>query len=104
LLIEDFAALAGIQEVLLNVCIQEGEYAGRQVRATMRTAVAITDRYLAYRDTILTRAQREWVVGGLPQTDEQLKQGVVDMVGSYLNAARWGGGSSASPVVPACTT
>jgi hypothetical protein len=90
LLIEDFAALAGIQEVLLNVCIQEGEYEGRQVRATMRTAVAITDRYLAYRDTILTRAQREWVVGGLPQTDEQLKQGVVDMVGSYLNAARWG--------------
>jgi hypothetical protein len=90
LLIEDFAALAGIQEVLLNVCIQEGEYGGRQVRATMRTAVAITDRYLAYRDTILTRAQREWVVGGLPQTDEQLKQGVVDMVGSYLNAARWG--------------
>lgn len=56
----------------------------------MRTAVAITDRYLAYRDTILTRAQREWVVGGLPQSDEQLKQGVVDMVGSYLNAARWG--------------
>jgi hypothetical protein len=90
LLIEDFAALAGIQEVLLNVCIQEGEYEGRQVRATMRTAVAITDRYLAYRDTILTRAQREWVVGGLPQTDEQLKQGVVDIVGSYLNAARWG--------------
>ena len=90
LLIEDFAALAGIQEVLLNVCIQEGEYEGRQVRATMRTAIAITDRYLAYRDTILTRAQREWVVGGLPQTEEQLKQGVVDMVGSYLNAARWG--------------
>jgi hypothetical protein len=89
LLIEDFAALAGIQEVLLHVCIQEGEYAGRQVRATMRTAVAITDRYLAFRDTILTRAQREWVVGGLPQSDEQLKQGVIDMVGSYLNAARW---------------
>jgi hypothetical protein len=90
LLIEDFAALAGIQEVLLNVCIQEGEYEGRQVRATMRTAVAITDRYLAYRDTILTRAQREWVVGGLLQSEEQLKQGVVDMIGSYLNAARWG--------------
>ncbi len=90
LLVEDFAALAGIQEVLLNVCIQEGEYDGRQVRATMRTAVAFTDGYLAYRDTILTRAQREWVIGGLPQSDDQLKQGVVDMVGSYLNAARWG--------------
>jgi hypothetical protein len=90
LLIEDFAALAGIQEVLLNVCIQEGEYAGRQVRATMRTAVAFTDGYLAYRDTILTRAQREWVIGGLPQSDDEIKRGVVNMVGSYLNAARWG--------------
>lgn len=90
LLIEDFAALAGIQEVLLNVCIQEGEYGGRKVRATMRTALAVTDGYLAYRDTILTRAQREWVVGGQSRSEEQLKQGLVDMIGSYLNAARWG--------------
>ncbi len=90
LLIEDFAALAGIQEVLLNVCIQEGTYDGRQVRATMRTAVAFTDGYLAYRDTILTRAQREWVIGGLPQSDDEIKKGVVNMVGAYLNAARWG--------------
>jgi hypothetical protein len=90
LLVEDFAALAGIQEVLLKVCIQEGERDGKKVRATMRTALALTDGYLSFRDTILTRAQREWVIGGRAQTDDEIKTGVVEMVGAYLNAARWG--------------
>lgn len=90
LLVEDFAALAGIQEVLLKVCIQEGEYAGAKVRATMRTALALTDGYLNFRDTILTRARFEWVVGGRQRSDDEIKDGVVDMVGAYLNAARWG--------------
>lgn len=90
LLVEDFAALAGIQEVLLKVCIQEGERDGKKVRATMRTALALTDGYLSFRDTILTRAQREWVIGGRLQTDDEIKSGVVEMVGAYLNAARWG--------------
>lgn len=92
LLVEDFAALAGIQEVLLKVCIYEGERDGKKVRATMRTAMALTDGYLAFRDTILTRAQREWVIGGRPQSDEEIKAGVVEMAGAYLNAARWGDG------------
>ncbi len=90
LLVEDFAALAGIQEVLLKVCIQEGERDGKKVRATMRTALALTDGYLSFRDTILTRAQREWVIGARAQTDEETKAAVVEMVGAYLNAARWG--------------
>ena len=90
LLVEDFAALAGIQDVLLKVCVQEGEYAGKRVRATMRTALALTDGYLASRDTILTRAQRVWVIGNRQQGDDEIKAAVVDMVGSYLNAARWG--------------
>ena len=92
LLIEDFQALAGIQDVLLKVCIQEGEYEGKKVRATMRTAIALTDGYLAFRDTILTRARREWVIGGQAQSDEDIKTGVVEMIGAYLNAARWGDG------------
>ena len=90
LLVEDFKALAGIQEVLLKVCIQEGERDGKKVRATMRTALALTDGYLSFRDTILTRAQREWVIGGRTQSDDEIKAGVVEMVGAYLNAARWG--------------
>lgn len=90
LLVEDFAALAGIQEVLLKVCIQEGEYGGKKVRATMRTALALTDGYLSFRNTILTRAQHEWVIGGQAQNDDEIKAGIVEMVGAYLNAARWG--------------
>lgn len=90
LLVEDFAALSGIQDVLLRVCVQEGAYAGKKVRATMRTALALTDGYLASRDTILTRAQRVWVIGNRQQSDDEIKGAVVDMVGAYLNAARWG--------------
>lgn len=90
LLVEDFAALAGIQDVLLKVCVQEGAYDGKKVRATMRTALALTDGYLASRDTILTRAQRVWVIGNRQQSDEEITAAVVDLVGSYLNAARWG--------------
>jgi hypothetical protein len=90
LLVEDFAALSGIQDVLLKVCVQEGAYAGKKVRATMRTALALTDGYLASRDTILTRAQRVWLIGNRQQSDDEIKSAVVDMVGAYLNAARWG--------------
>lgn len=90
LLVEDFAALSGIQDVLLKVCVQEGEYEGKKVRATMRTALALTDGYLVSRDTILTRAQRVWLIGKREQSDEEVKSAVVDMVGAYLNAARWG--------------
>ncbi|MGO7299597.1 protein DpdH [Rhizobium ruizarguesonis] len=90
LLVEDFAALSGIQDVLLKVCVQEGTHDGKKVRATMRTALALTDGYLASRDTILTRAQRVWVIGNREQSDEEIKAGVVEMVGAYLNAARWG--------------
>ena len=91
LLIEDFKLLAGIQDVLLEVCVQEGSYDGKKVRATMRTALALTDGYLQSRDTILTRAQRVWVIGNLEQqSDEAITNNVVDLIGAYLNAARWG--------------
>lgn len=90
LLVEDFAALSGIQDVLLKVCIQEGEYEGKKVRATMRTAIALTDGVLSFRDTIFTRAQKEWIVGGREMSEAQIKDATVDLVGAYLNAARWG--------------
>ncbi|MER8724904.1 protein DpdH [Mesorhizobium sp. M1027] len=90
LLVEDFAALSGIQDVLLKVSIQEGERDGKTVRATMRTAIALTDGVLAFRETIYTRAQREWVVGGRDLSDEEIRASAVELVGAYLNAARWG--------------
>ena len=90
LLVEDFAALSGIQEVLLNVCIQEAVRDGKQVRAPMRTALAITDGYLASRDTILTRAKYQWVIRSTLDGPDDILKRTVNLVGAYLNAARWG--------------
>ena len=89
LLVEDFAALSGIQQVLLNVCIQEAERDGRQVRSRMRTALALTDGYLVGRDTIATRAKHEWVIQPGTDSDDVLAR-TVELTGAYLNAARWG--------------
>lgn len=90
LLIEDFAALSGIQEVLLSVCIQEAVRDGKQIRSPMRTALAVTSGYMASRDTILTRAKREWIVESNLPNDEEVITRTTQLVGAYLNAARWG--------------
>ena len=89
LLVEDFAALSGIQQVLLNVSIQEAERDGKQVRSRMRTALALTDGYLVGRDTIATRAKQEWVIQPGGGTKDVIAR-TVELVGAYLNAARWG--------------
>jgi hypothetical protein len=89
LLIEDFAALSGIQETLLAVCIQEAVRDGRLVRAPMRTAIAITDGYLMGRDTILTRAKRVWQVRTSLGAEDAFES-TRALVAAYLNAARWG--------------
>lgn len=90
LLIEDFAALSGIQETLLSVCIQEAVRDGRLVRAPMRTAIAITDGYLKGRDTILTRAKRVWQVRTALGSTQDVFGNTTALVAAYLNAARWG--------------
>lgn len=89
LLVEDFAALSGIQQVLLNVCIQVAEYEGRRVRSRMRTALALTDGYLVGRDTIATRARQEWVIQPGIEPNDVIDR-TVELAGAYLNASRWG--------------
>src|SRR5208283_4209177 len=90
LLIEDFAALIGIHEVLLRVCIQEAVRDGKRVMAPMRTALAVTEGHLAGRDTILTRARREWLIRSTFDESDDVVQRSIELVGAYLNAARWG--------------
>ena len=90
LLVEDFVALSGIQEVLLNVCIQEAVRDGKQVRARMRTALALTDGYLVHHETIQTRAKREWVIRSNLDSPDAILDKATELVGAYLNAARWG--------------
>lgn len=90
LLIEDFAALAGIQETLLSLMISESDHGGHRVRAPLRTALAVTDGFLPSRQTILTRAKREWVIPNMGASEEDVIQRLTRMAGRYLNAARWG--------------
>ena len=90
LLIEDFASLSGIQEPLLKLCIAESEREGEVIRATLRTALAVTDGFDIQRDTIMTRAKREWVIQSRYANEAELLDLCVDLAGRYLNAARWG--------------
>jgi hypothetical protein len=90
ILVEDFRALTGIQETLLNVLIQEGVRDGRQIYATMRSAIAVTEGYLTGKDTIATRATREWIIQSQLATREEVFRRTQQLVASYLNAARWG--------------
>lgn len=90
LLIEDFAALAGIQQPLLNLIIAESDYGGKRVRSPIRTALAVTDGFLPGRQTILTRAKQEWFIPNTGSTPEAIIERLTNLAGRYLNAARWG--------------
>lgn len=90
ILVEDFKALTGIQDTLLHVLIQEGVRDGRRELATMRSAIAVTDGYLAGHDTIATRAKREWIVESQLASEQEVLDRTKRLVASYLNAARWG--------------
>jgi len=90
ILVEDFKALVGIQDTLIKVLIQEGATSRGKEYATIRSAIAVTDGYLAGRDTLATRAGREWVVESRLESEEEVLRRTRLLVSSYLNAARYG--------------
>lgn len=90
LLIEDLAALSGIQQPLLDIMISESDEKGVRVRTPIRTAVAVTDGFLARAQTVLTRAKAEWVVPSEGFDEPTVVHLLVELTGRYLNAARWG--------------
>jgi hypothetical protein len=90
ILVEDFKALTGIQDTLLNVLIQEGVRDGKRELATMRSAIAVTDGYLEGQDTVATRAKRQWIVESHLGSEVEVLDRTKRLVASYLNAARWG--------------
>lgn len=90
ILVEDFAALVGIQDTLAKILIQHGQTDGRQTLSTIRSVIAVTDGYLAGRDTLATRAGREWVVESRFESEEETLRRTRLLVASYLNAARNG--------------
>jgi hypothetical protein len=90
LLVEDFAALVGIQETLAKVLIQEGETSKGTEYATIRSAIAVTDGYLGGKNTLATRAGQEWVVESRLESEDETLARTKKLVASYLNAARIG--------------
>ncbi|HUX46697.1 MAG TPA: protein DpdH, partial [Desulfosporosinus sp.] len=90
ILVEDFAALVGIQDTLAKVLIQEGETSKGKEFATIRSAIAVTDGYLAGRDTLATRAGREWVIKNRLDSEQETLKRTKLLVASYINAARYG--------------
>ena len=90
LLVEDFAALVGIQETLAKVLIQEGATSKGTEFATIRSAIAVTDGYLGGKNTLATRAGQEWVVESRLESEEETLARTKKLVASYLNAARIG--------------
>lgn len=90
ILVEDFAALVGIQDTLAKILIQHGETDGNKTHATIRSAIAVTDGYLAGRDTLATRAGREWIVESRFESEAEVLSRTKRLVAFYLNAARHG--------------
>jgi hypothetical protein len=89
LLVEDFAAVSGMQKQLLQVIIKEAFRDGRQILCTMRTVIAYTSGYMDTA-TVLTRANVEFRIPDEPRTEEELFSRIERLVGAYLNAARQG--------------
>lgn len=90
LLVEDFAALVGIQETLAKVLIQEGSTSKGTEYATIRSAIAVTDGYLGGKNTLATRAGQEWMVESRLESETETLARTKKLVASYLNAARIG--------------
>lgn len=90
LLIEDFAALAGIQQPLLSLVIAHSDEGGVRVRCPLRTALAVTDGFMPSRQGWLTRAKCEWIIPTSATDDTEVVRRLTTLAGRYLNAARWG--------------
>ncbi len=90
LLVEDFVTLKGIQRELLDAAIEPGKHEEQEVLCTMRTVVAVTEGELSGYDTVMVRAQKEWKITQSQKTAAEQREDAINMVGAYLNAARWG--------------
>jgi hypothetical protein len=89
-LVEDFSALIGIQETLAKILIQEGNPSGVKKFCTIRSAIAVTDGYLLGKQTLATRAGREWIIESHLDSEEDTLRRTRQLVAAYLNASRIG--------------
>ncbi|PRP96526.1 hypothetical protein ENSA5_36020 [Enhygromyxa salina] len=92
ILVEDFAVLSGMQEALLRALVQEGRVDGQRRYCTIRSALAYTrgTRVIGSLDTLQTRANVRWVIEDKLADEHEIIERAIELVGAYLNAARWG--------------
>ena len=96
LLIEDLAAMAGIQQPLKSLLMAERnstlqpDGTKKWTSSPLRSAIAVTDGFLLTNDSIFTRAKHEWVIPRASRDQATTIERLVNMTGRYLNAARWG--------------
>lgn len=93
ILVEDFAVLSGMQAALLRVLVQEGRVDGRRRYCTIRSALAYTSgtqTAVESLDTLQTRANVRWVIEDKLADEQEIIERAINLVGAYLNAARWG--------------
>jgi len=93
ILVEDMAAISAIEDVLIDSLIQEGVRDGVQELCSLHSAIAVTDGYIGYtrrRNTLATRAQKEWFISKVLDSETETYQRIENFCGRYLNAARYG--------------
>ncbi len=92
LLVEDFATMAGLQEELLTMFLDDTFRDNRQELCTLRVALAVTEGYLENRETLRTRINKNvWRITQTQQrTQEEIEEQAIRFVAQYLNAARLG--------------
>ena len=89
--IEDFYALTGFQKILINIFMQENETDADGETCNIRSIVGVTVGYQAADLTSYeSRAGGRFIVMRHFDSDEQIFEKTIDLIGSYLNAARLG--------------
>ena len=89
ILVEDLAAVSAIEDVLIDCLLEEAQ----DELCTLKSVLAVTSGYSGYtkrQATIRTRARYEWQIRNNNDTQENIKNRIVDFCSRYLNAARHG--------------
>ena len=87
-LIEDFYAMAGLQEELLPTFIFGGS--DQDQICNIRTVLAVTEDFFVNRSTTMSHRKDEFIIDRVVPNKEDQLNSALDMVGAYLNATRVG--------------
>ena len=87
-LIEDFYAMAGLQDELLPTFIFGGSK--EEQICNIRTVLAVTEDFFVNRSTTMSHRKDEFIIERTVSNEEEQINSALDMVGAYLNATRLG--------------